>query len=95
MTAPHNLRPVKAAPLTWYTPQEVGNMAGGMSSKFIRDEIAAGALKAEYCLSQRSRFGRWKIRHEDAAEYIARLHAKKPTQPAKPAQPTKPTGETL
>ena len=73
MTAPNNLRPVKAEPIAWYTPQEVGQMAGGFSAKFIRDEIEAGLLRAEYCLSQRSRFGRWKIRQEDAIEYVARL----------------------
>jgi hypothetical protein len=66
----------------WLTPQEVGQMAGGFTAAFIRLEIKAGALKADYLLSKRGRLGRYRIRLDDARAYTMRL-----SQPQQPQQP--------
>jgi len=57
----------------WLTPQEVGNMAGGFTAQFIRDEIRAKELEAEWCLSRRGKLGRWRIRRTVAEAYALRL----------------------
>lgn len=58
----------------WLTPQEVGNMAGGFSAQFIRQEIKGGELEATLCMSRRGKLGRWRIRLDDAKRYVSRLH---------------------
>ena len=66
----------------WLTPQEVGNMAGGFTAEFVRREIKAGELAAEWCLSQRGKLGRWRIRRSVADAYVSRLHGlSSPTTP--------------
>jgi hypothetical protein len=57
----------------WLTPQEVGNMAGGFSAKFIRDEIRAKELPATLCMSRRGKLGRYRIKLEDAQAYVVRF----------------------
>jgi hypothetical protein len=57
----------------WLTPQEVGNMAGGFTAQFIRQEIKGGELPATLCMSQRGKLGRWRIKWADAAAYVARF----------------------
>jgi hypothetical protein len=57
----------------WYTPQEVGQLCGGVSAEFIRREIRAGQLKAVYCVSRGGKIGRFRIAREDAVAYRARL----------------------
>jgi hypothetical protein len=62
-------------PQDWYTPQEVGNMAGGFTAQFIREEIKAGELQADYCLSKRGKLGRYRISRANALAYTLRLRS--------------------
>jgi len=73
MTTPNNL-PARSQPsIDWYTPHEVGQMAGGVSAVNIRAAIADGRVRAEYCLSRRGRFGRWRIDKTEAVRYAESL----------------------
>jgi hypothetical protein len=56
----------------WLTPQEVGVMVG-FSAQFIRMEIKAHALPAQFVVSQRGRLGRYRIHQDDAIAYAIRL----------------------
>jgi hypothetical protein len=56
----------------WMTPQEVGNLTG-FSAGFIRSEIRASQLRAQWVQSQRSQAGRWRIHRDDAKAYAIRL----------------------
>jgi len=64
----------------WLTPQEVGNLAGGFTAQFIRTEIRAGELSAEWCKSQRGKLGRWRIRRTVADAYVKRFQQQQPQQ---------------
>ena len=57
----------------WFTPQELGTLAGGFTAQFIRDEIRAGEIEAEYCCSTRRQLGRYRIRRKDGLAYIRKL----------------------
>lgn len=56
----------------WLTPQEVGNITG-FSAGFIRTEIKAKVLPAQYVPSRSQRAGRWRIHRDDAIAYAVRL----------------------
>jgi hypothetical protein len=62
----------------WLTPHEVGTLAGGFSANFIRREILAGELTADYCLPSRGKLGRWRIRREHAEAYAEKLRRAHP-----------------
>jgi hypothetical protein len=57
----------------WFTPQEVGNMVGGFSAQFIRDEIRAGELEATSVRSRAGKMVYYRIRRADAEAYMHRL----------------------
>jgi len=50
----------------WLTPQEVGNLVGGFSAQFIRNEIKAGELQARYVRSRSGKMGYYRVRLADA-----------------------------
>jgi hypothetical protein len=72
------------------TPQEVGNLVGGFSGQFIREEIRAGQLPARYIRSRTGRMGYYRIRVADALAYEASLLERSlaPTTPARVTGPT-------
>lgn len=56
----------------WLTPQEVGNLTG-FSAQFIRTEIKAHALPAQWVQAQSSKMGRYRIHRDDALAYARKL----------------------
>lgn len=56
----------------WLTPQEVGNLTG-FSASFIRTEIKAKALPAQFVLSRSRKAGRWRVHRDDAVAYAIQL----------------------
>jgi len=74
----------------WLTPQEVGNLVGGFSAQFIRNEIRAGELQARYVRSRSGKMGYYRVRLADARVYEAHLieRSMAPTSPAAVTGPT-------
>jgi len=56
----------------WLTPQQVGNLTG-FSAGFIRKEITAKELPAQWIQSARTKAGRWRIHLDDATAYAKRI----------------------
>jgi hypothetical protein len=59
----------------WLTPSEVGELAGGLTGQFIREEIECGNLEAIYIQSRgdKRQRGRYRIRRSAADAYAAKL----------------------
>lgn len=74
----------------WLTPQEVGNLIGGFSAQFVRNEIRSGELAALYVRSRNGKMGYYRIRLVDAQAYEAHLVSRS-LAPTKPASVTGPT----
>ena len=74
----------------WLSPQDVGDLVGGFSAQFIRNEIRAGALPARYIRSRGGKMGYYRILLADARSYEARLieRALAPTSPGGVTGPT-------
>ena len=64
----------------WLTPQEVGNMVGGFSAQFIRNEIRAGELEAAQIRSRKGKMAYYRIKLVDAEAYQERLFNRTSTQ---------------
>jgi hypothetical protein len=56
----------------WLSPQDVGVMVG-FSANFIRLEIKAQALPAQFVPSRSRKTGRWRIHRDDAKAYAVKL----------------------
>jgi len=56
----------------WLTPQDVGVLIG-FSANFIRGEIKARELPAQWIPSRSGKLGRWRIHREDAVAYAVKL----------------------
>lgn len=68
----------------WLSPKQVGELAGGLSAQFIREEIDAGQLEAIVVKPDgvRRLRGRYRVRRDIAAEYASRLRSTGNTQSA-------------
>ena len=74
----------------WLSPHDVGDLVGGFSAQFIRNEIRAGALPARYIRSRGGKMGYYRILLADARTYEAQLldRALAPTTPGGVTGPT-------
>ena len=74
----------------WLTPQGVGDLVGGLSAQYIREEIRAGKLAAVYIRSRSGHGGLYRVRRVDADAYAARQleQVLAPTSPARVSGPT-------
>ena len=56
----------------WLTPQEVGLMIG-FSAAFVRREIHAKQVPAQWVNARATKQGRWRIHRDDAVAYAMKL----------------------
>ena len=59
----------------WLTPQQVGDLVGGLLGQFVRNEIRAGLLPAVYVRPRGRSRGTYRIRRADALAYEAQVIA--------------------
>lgn len=59
----------------WLSPKDVGDLAGGVSPQYVREEIAAGRLKATVIPSRgkKRKRCRYRVHRDEARAFAARL----------------------